>query len=82
MAKPPTVGDILTNLDEFGYPWTCQAIALKWDTLDVAVIMAKADDSSYVVAYYDIQRETARYATFYPDSEQATTELLTRAFGM
>jgi len=82
MAKPPTVGEIRTDLDTFGFVWTIQAIALSWDVLDVAVIMAKSDNSGWITAEYDIRRETIQKVEYQDNGEESTQSYCSRAFGM
>ena len=82
MRNTPTVGQILTDLDEFGIPWTIQAVALHWDILDVAVILAKADNSGWVVTDYSIQQESCKAFEIYSNAEEATQNYYSRAFGM
>lgn len=82
MTNPPTVGQILTDLDDLGQPWTIQSISLHWDIWGVAVIMAKADNSSWIVTDYDIRRKEYMATETYPNGEEATENYCSRAFGI
>jgi hypothetical protein len=82
MKNTPTVGQILTNLDDLGQLWTVQAIALHWDVMDVAVIMAKTDETSWITAEYDIRRDSYGNHQYWTNSEEATQSWCSQAFGM
>jgi len=81
-TKVITVGDIRTDLDIIGTAWTIQAIALKWDILDVAVFTAKSDLMGWITAEYDIRRETIQNVKYQDNGEESTQSYCSRAFGM
>jgi len=81
-TKVITVGDIRTDLDIIGTAWTIQAIALKWDILDVAVFTAKSDLMGWITAEYDIRRDNIQKVENFTDAEESTQDYCSRAFGM
>lgn len=81
MNNRPNIGQVALIQD---MPWQITAIAMKWDTMDIVVVLGNTDNSSYVVAEYDMSGRTGieyQNPTFYGDSEESYENWTQRAFG-